>query len=159
MRLAERPVRPVALALLLAFAALTSAACATKMTADELDGRLRAAGREVRGLRAAHVFPLYAATRMEALTRVADARTERRDRESLDLAQQFALGKTRRLHMIVGGPYPDLNREVVWNALTYHEGTALPGLVVVYASPSEPDAELAALARRKRVQLIHRPLD
>ncbi|MCA9512519.1 MAG: hypothetical protein KC560_17565 [Myxococcales bacterium] len=143
---------------LLALAAV-GAGCATSMTADELDGRLRAAGREVRGLRSPHVFPLYAATRMEAYTLLADARTESRERESLDLAQQFAVAKTRRLHMIVGGPYADLNRQVVWNALSYHEGVALPGLVIVYASPGEPDADLLALAKRKRVQLIHRPLD
>ena len=129
------------------------------MSAEELDLRLREAGREVRGLRNARVFPLHAATRMEALTLLADARTEPRARESLDLAQQFSLARTRRVHMIVGGPYSDLNRQVVWNALAYHDRVALPGLVIVYASPGAPDDELTALARRKRVQLIHRSLD
>jgi hypothetical protein len=127
------------------------------MTFEDVDRELRARGAQVRGLQRPRVFALHADTRMEALTLLADARTEPRARVSLDLAQQFSLARHRQVHMIVGGPYADLNRQVLWNAFAYHEGKALPGLVVVFASPEVPDAPLLELARRKRVRLIHRP--
>ena len=103
------------------------------------------------------VFPIHAGTRMEAITLLADARTEPRRRLSLDLAQQVSLGKTRRVHFVVGGPFADLNEQIVSNALDYQE-RELPGLVLVFVSPDPPDSELGALAQRKRVRLLHRPL-
>ena len=138
---------------------LLLAGCLTAMSEEDLDRSLRASGSRVRGLTHPRVFPLHASSRMEALTLLADARTAPRERQSRDLAQQFSLGKTRRVHLIVGGPFSDLNRQILWNAFDYHEGKALPGLVVVFASPSAPDPELIALAKRKRVQLIHSPLE
>jgi hypothetical protein len=131
--------------------------CATSLTRPELKTRLLEVGSQVKELVRPRVFPIHAGTRMEAITLLADARTEPRRRLSLDLAQQVSLGKTRRVHFVVGGPFADLNEQIVSNALDYQE-RELPGLVLVFVSPDPPDSELGALAQRKRVRLIHRPL-
>jgi len=153
--MAARTPGLVALLLIASF----GAGCVSSLTPPELRKRLLVVGSEVRGLSPQpRVFAIHASTRMEALTLLADARTEPEERLSLALARQVAIGKTRRVHFVVGGPFGELNQQIVTNALTYHEN-ALPGLVLVLVSPDEPDAELAALARNRRVQLIHRPLD
>jgi len=138
---------------------LIAAACATSLTSQGLDDRLALLGSEIRGLRRPQLFSIYAGSRLEAITLLADARNQPRRRLSLDLAQQIALARTRVVHFVVGGPYADLNQRVVTNALDYHEDRPLPGLVLVYVSPREPSPELAALALSRRVRMIHRPLD
>ena len=139
-------------------AGFVAAGCATSFTSQGLDDRLELRGTEVRGLTRPRIFPIYAGSRIEAITLLADARNAPRHRISLDLAQQISLARTRVIHFVVGGPYADLNQRVVTNALDYYEDRPLPGLVLVYVSPREPSSELVALARSHRVRMIHRSL-
>ena len=151
--------RSLSLALALALGLVGASGCVTSLSQQALETRLAAVESEVRGLVGPRLFPIYAGTRMEAMTLLADALTEPRRRISLDLAQQIGLAKSRRVHFVVGGPYAALNGQIVRNALDYHEGRPLPGLVLVLVSPEQPAVELGALAKSKRVQLIHRPLE
>jgi hypothetical protein len=151
------PAAPV-LAVLTALTALGIwTGCASTPTAAQLDARLREVGASVEGLSHPRVFAVHAGSRMEALTLLADARNQPRERLSLDLAQQIGLARTRRLHLVVGGPWARLNEQLLTNALSYRED-ALPGLVLVVVSPEAPGPALDALAKRRRVRLIHRPL-
>ena len=147
------------LAFSLTFWLIGALGCATSLSQQALKTRLAAVESEVKGLVRPRLFPIYAGTRMEAMTLLADARTEPRRRISLDLAQQIGLAKSRRIYFVVGGPYAALNEQIVQNALDYHEDRPLPGLVLVLVSPQRPAVQLGALAKSKRVQLIHRPLE
>ena len=130
-----------------------------KETEPELEARLFEIGKKhIRGLQEPRVFPIHAETRTEAIKLLADARAKPRYGLSLDLAEQFVPGKESHVHYIVGGPFADLNEQIVSNALDYQE-SALRGLVVVFVSPDPPAAELGALALRKLVQVIHLPLE
>lgn len=153
--LSARPYARLSVFVLVALAV----GCASPLSPPALRARLERAGSQVDGLSpSARIVPIHAGSQMEALTLLADARTEPRARMSLGLAKQIALGRSRRVHFVVGGPWTKLNRQVVANALAYHE-TTLPGLVVVLVSPQAPDEELTALARERRVQLLHRPFE
>ena len=68
------------------------------------------------------------------------------------------MARTRRVHLVVGGPWASLNEQVVSNALAYRED-ALPGLVLVLVSPDAPGPALDQLAKQRRVRILHRPLE
>lgn len=119
-------------------------ACVGAISAEDLDRDLRASGDRVSGLKHPRVFAVYASSRIEALTMLADARTEPRSEIRSISRCRLRSRKRGACILIVGGPYADLNRRIVWNAFDYHKGKALPGLVIVYASPEAPDGDLGS---------------
>ena len=137
------------------------AGCATKMTAPELNGRLKRESQAVAQRQAVRrIIPVHAQTKMEAFILRTEAKTSPEASPiSLQLADGFRLGQRRRVDYVIGGPFPDLLEQLVLNGLHMNEGRALPGLRIVLVSPSAPTPELRKAASARRVRLEHRVLD
>jgi hypothetical protein len=141
----------------IAFVAL---GCATTMAEPELEARLaRVAAESAPPGTARRVFPVWAGTRLAALTLLADARGDPRSGESLRLGQAFARGASRPTTVVVGGPYPDLSERIVLNALELQRERGVPKLTIVLVGPEAPSAALEAAAAAAGARLRHRPLE
>jgi len=153
MTAAKRLLELAVLALLLS----ALAGCASKIDRRQLMNELRS----IKGPKGqvTRVVPIHADTRMEALARLGEARSEPRSSLSLDLGKQLKITRSRRMTFVVGGPYPDLADQIVQNALEYNKGAALPGLTLVYVSPDPPTDELKVAFKRKRARLFHKKLE
>ncbi|MFO0688660.1 MAG: hypothetical protein U0900_08125 [Myxococcota bacterium] len=156
------PIRPRILAVLItALVAGLLSGCATRMTAKDLDGRLRresqvAASRQV----VRRIVPVHAQTKMEAWILRTEAKSSPEESPlSLALADGFRLGQRRRVDYFVGGPFPALLEQLVMNGLDMNEGRALPGLRIVLVSPAAPTPALRRAATAHRVRLEHRLLN
>ena len=77
---------------------------------------------------------------------------------TFELRDGFALGRTRYVDYIVGGPHAKLSDQLIRNGLKLNEGQTLPGLRIVLVSPSAPTPDLVKAAKAQRVRLEHRPL-
>ena len=137
------------------------AGCWTKMTAQELDGRLKHESETIDPRQAIRrVFPVYAQTKMEAWVLRSEAKSGPESSPlSRELADGFRLGQRRRVDYVVGGPFPELTERLVLNGLILNKGRTLPGLRIVLVSPAAPTPELQRAARASRVRVEHRVLD
>jgi hypothetical protein len=137
------------------------AGCTTNMTPRELGTRLDRASETVPARQATRrVVPIYATTPMEALILRSEAKNMAESSSlSVRLARGFAVGRTRKVDYIVGGPYPKLSDQLVLNGLNMNEDRALPGLRIVFVSPVEPTLELRQAAKARRARLEHRILE
>jgi hypothetical protein len=144
---------------LVAATLLALTACAAPVSGDALDEKLRQAGASVRGLGSnPEVFPITADSPMAALTLVGESK----ESGSLPLARQlkYRMGRAskRRTMLVVGGPYSSLTREVVLDALALHEGTPLPGLVLVYVGSPESARDVRTAAGALGIRFVQREL-
>ncbi|MBK7952268.1 MAG: hypothetical protein IPK00_26835 [Deltaproteobacteria bacterium] len=158
----DRPNRAVFVVLLVGCLLVgLLAGCATKMTAPELNGRLKRESQAVAQRQAIRrIIPVHAQTKMEAWILRTEAKTSPEASPiSLQLADGFRLGQRRRVDYVVGGPFPDLLEQLVLNGLHMNEGRALPGLRIVLVSPAAPTPGLRQAASARRARLEHRLLD
>ena len=131
---------------------LLLAACTVPLTDAEVGTVMRrsaGAGPE------AKLVILNAATQMEAMTLVVEARSNGPIVPSKRLALGFAAGAQAPVHFLVGGPHPTLNDQVVRDAFSLCKEPRVPGLRVTFVSPNPPTAELVKLASDYRAKLVH----
>ncbi len=134
---------------------LLAAGCVTTVSEDEVKTRLTEAASSVPGLRTKRVVPIYADSRMMALTLLANAKSDPKSGLSQQLSHRFSLAASRRQDVVVGGPYPRLSERIVRNALALSRHP-LRGLTVVFVSPKPPSPALAQAAREAEARLYHR---
>jgi hypothetical protein len=103
------------------------------------------------------VVPIHADTRMAAWALLAEARTDESSPLSLRLGRGIALGASRRVTFVVGGPYPALSHQVVLNALTLNRKKRLSGLTLVLVGSEPPPQQVLEAAAKVRARLVHTP--
>jgi len=140
---------------------LTAAAlaCATPPTDAEVESDLRRLSADVRGLGPSpRLVVLNAGSSMDAWSHVAESRADGPSTRARALGRRFAKGSQRRVGIVVGGPFPQLNDRMVLDALEAAGSGPLPGLTLVMVSPEPPEEQLRIAALRRRVKLVHRRL-
>ena len=143
---------------LLAFALAFAAGCATRVSQDEVAVQLEQAGKPFAALGPRRIIPIYAESKMVAFGLLTEAKTQPASRFSTRLGRKLARAHHRRLHVVVGGPYPELSDRVLANAFRMNHEPGLHGLTVVFVSTERPSPELADAARLAHARLYHRQL-
>jgi hypothetical protein len=145
--------------LLLAVALLLAASCATPVSQDEVEQRLKSAGASVKGLGSNFVVvPVHADSKVAAWTLAAEARAEGSTPFAQHLSYDLRRGAERRRGVVVGGFYPDLTYAALVDAFELLEGRSLAGLTLVYVGSGEHAGELRQLCRAHRARFYHREL-
>jgi hypothetical protein len=133
-------------------------ACATPPGEDEVAARLRRAASSVRGIGSSYlVVPVCADSRVAAWTLLAEARGEGATEASRRLHYDFRREAARGRGVVVGGPFSDLTREVVLDALAL-EDRPLDGLTLVYVGEARYAEALRRAALARRARFHHREL-
>lgn len=136
---------------------LGAVACATPLSHRDVETRLRGAGASVRGLGPDFVVaPIHADSRIAAWTLIAEARAEGASQIGERLSHDLRQGASRRRGVVVGGPYADLTRLALLDALDLLEGRSLAGLTLVYVGDGRHARELRQAARARRARFYHR---
>ena len=89
--------------------------------------------------------------------RIVRARTEAPLEESELLARVFEAAAVGPVEVAMGGPYSELNEQVMIDAFGITERDRVPGLRVLYVSPEPPGDRLLQLCERHRAACLHRP--
>jgi len=133
-------------------------ACATPVTEEAVEQRLRTAGAAVRPPGPGVVLvPVYADSKVAAWTLIAEARGEGASPLAERLSHDLRLAAKRRGAVVVGGPYPELTRLVLLEALELLEDRPLAGLTLVYVGDMRHAAELRQAASALAVRFYQRP--
>ena len=130
--------------------------CVTPVSEEEVESQLEVAAAPYTHLGPRRVIPIYAETRLVASALLAEARTNPESPPSERLHRRLSAAARRDLHVVVGGPYPELSDRLLTNALALSEKRGLLGLPVVFVSPLEPTPDLSAAAHRAGARLYHR---
>ncbi len=142
----------------LSLAWLLAAGCASPMSQEDLDDRLRVAAASVQGLQGRLLyFPVYADSRAAAWTLQAESQSDDSPL-ARRLYHDLRRGGTQRIGVVVGGPYPGLTRLVVVDAFELLEERPVPGLTLVYVGHAKQASALRKLARAHRARFYHREL-
>lgn len=142
----------------LACAALLGFGCITPVTEEAVEAQLERAAQPFDGLGRRRVIPIYAETNLIASALLTEAKANPESPPAVRLAHSLAAAAKRNIHVVVGGPYPELSDRIVRNALLLNREQGLRGLTLVYVSEQRPSAELADAARSVRARLYHRHL-
>ena len=158
-----RPARLIdtspGLRILAALGAGLALACATTLSLDDLDQRLRLVGRSVQGAQAEFLtLPVHADSQVAAWTLLAEARSDEGSGMGRALNHDFRRSVQRPITVVVGGPWPDLTREVVLEAWLLQERETRPNLTLIYVGPEEYADELGDVTRRHRARFVHREM-
>ena len=103
------------------------------------------------------VVLVWAESDQAAWGRIVRARTETPLDESKLLADVFETASVERIEIAVGGPYPDLNEQVLLDAFQGSRRDLMPGLSVIYVSPTPPGEKLVEVFERRGSQWRHQP--
>jgi hypothetical protein len=134
-------------------------ACATTLSQEDLDQRLRLVGRSVQGAKAEFLtLPVHADSRLAAWTLLAEANSDEGSGMGRALNYDFRRSQERPITVVVGGPWPELTRQVVLEAWLLQEREMRPNLTLIYVGPEEYADELGDLTRRHRARFVHREM-
>lgn len=134
-------------------------ACATPPSDANLEAELRRQGGQVPELgRAPRVVVLNAGSSMDAWGQVTASRADGPSTRMQALGSQLAKADRRRVGVVMGGPFPQLNDRMVLDALAASGSRPLPGLVLLVVSPDPPHEDVRHEARRRGFKLVHRKL-
>lgn len=148
----RRAVVPVGLALL-------AVACTIPPTESEVESDLRRIAAKVRPAGELRVVALHAGSRMDAWAQMTESTAEGEDWSSQQvrrLARAFNRADRRRVAVVTGGPYTQLNERVVLEALNSVKPPRLSGLTLVFVSPDPPSADIRGAASQRGSALVHR---
>lgn len=138
---------------------LTWLACATPPTDEELETELRQIAARVKPKGELRVVALNAGSKMDAWAQLAESTAEGTEAKgsqmSRRLARAFSYANRRRIAVVTGGPFGDLNERTVLDAFGEQKEKRLPGLTLVYVSPEPPSAELRAAVKSVGAALVH----
>lgn len=143
----RRSAWPLALGLFLACASSSQEAWVAALRADAAAGGM---GPDT------PVVLVFAEGRDAAWGRIVRARTEAALEESELLASVFASAAVAPVEVAVGGPWAELNEQVVIDAFGLAERDRLPGLRVLYVSPEPPGGRVLELCAHHRATCLHR---
>jgi hypothetical protein len=147
------------LRVLAALAAGLALACATALSQEDVDKRLKLVGRSVVGANARFLtLPINADSRLAEWTLLAEAKSEEGTPMGRALNHDFRRSLQRPITIVVGGPWPDLTREVVLEAWLLQEGEPRPDLTLIYVGPESYAAELGEVTRRHGARFVHREM-
>jgi hypothetical protein len=135
-------------------------ACATPPTDEELETELRQIAARVKPKGELRVVALNAGSKMDAWAQLAESTAEGTEAKgsqlSRRLARAFSYANRRRIAVVTGGPFGDLNERTVLDAFAEQkQDVRLPGLTLVYVSPEPPSPELRAAAKGVGAALVH----
>ncbi len=149
----RRAVVPIGLALL-------ALACTIPPTESEVESDLRRIAAGVRPLSGElRVVALYASSRMDSWAQMTESAAEGEEWSSQHvrrLARAFNQADRRRVAVVTGGPYAQLNERVVLDAFDDVKPPRLPGLTLVFVSPEPPTADIRGAVSRRGSMLVHR---
>ena len=134
-------------------------ACTIPPTEGEVEDELRGIAKEVHPPGELRVVALYASSRMDAWGQRMEAVSEGQDwssQQARRLARAFNQAARRRVAVVAGGPYGDLNERVVLDALDEVKSARLPGLTLVFVSPMPPSADVRQAVSRRGSALVYR---
>jgi hypothetical protein len=143
-------------------AALCAFACATPPSDEEVEAQLRAIAAEVKPRGELRVVSIHAESRMDAWTKLAEEKAEGKaggaSQPARRLARAFEKSHRLRVAVVTGGPYADLNEQMVQEAfaLAKEKHPRMAGLTLVFVSPEPPSPELRAVVRIAGALLVHR---
>jgi hypothetical protein len=134
-------------------------ACATTLSQDDVDQRLRLVGRSVAGASAEFLtLPVHADSQVAEWTLLAEAKSEDGSSMGRALNHDFRRSIQRPITVVVGGPWPDLTRVVVLEAWVLQEREQRPNLTLIYVGPEKYAAELGDVTRRHGARFVHREM-
>jgi hypothetical protein len=139
---------------------LVCLACATPPTDEELEAELRQIAARVKPRGELRIVALNAGSKMDAWAQLAESTAEgteaQASKQARRLARSFSYANRRRIAVVAGGPYADLNELTVLDAFgEQKQGTRLPGLTLVYVSPEPPSPQLRAAVKQVGAALVH----
>lgn len=136
-----------------------AAGCATPPSDARVEAELRRLGAEVRELgRAPRIVVLNAGSQMDAWGKISASQADGPSTRMQALGSQLAKADRRRVGVVMGGPFPQLNDRMVLDALAASGTGPLPGLTLLLVSPEPPHEDVRLEARRRRIRLVHRAL-
>jgi hypothetical protein len=139
--------------------ALLVLACTIPPTESEVESDLRRIAANVRPSGELRVVALYAGSRMDAWAQMTESAAEGEEWSSQQvrqLARAFHRADRRRVAVVTGGPYVQLNERVVLEALDGVKPPRLPGLTLVFVSPEPPTTDIRGAVSRRGSKLVHR---
>jgi hypothetical protein len=148
----RRAVVPIGLALL-------AVACTIPPTESEVESDLRRIAAGVRPPGEMRVVALYAGSRMDAWAQMTESAADGEEWSSQQvrrLTRAFGRADRRRIAVVTGGPYAQLNERVVLEALNGVKPPRLPGLTLVFVSPEPPTADIRGAVSQRGSALVHR---
>jgi len=149
----------VGLRILAALGAGAVLACATTLSQDQVDQRLRLVGRSVAGANAEFLtMPVHADSQVAEWTLLAETKSEEGSSMGRALNHDFRRSVQRPITVVVGGPWPDLTRAVVLEAWGLQERERRPNLTLIYVGSEEYAAELGDVTRRHGARFVHREM-
>jgi hypothetical protein len=140
--------------------ALLALGCTIPPTESEVESDLRRIAAGVRPLPGElRVVALNAGSRMDAWAQMTESAAEGEEWSSEQvrhLTRVFNKADRRRVAVVTGGPYAQLNERVVLEALDSVKPPRLPGLTLVFVSPEPPTADIRGAVSRRGSVLVHR---
>jgi hypothetical protein len=134
-------------------------ACATTLSQDDVDQRLRLVGRSVEGAKGEFLtLPVHADSQVAAWTLLAEAKSDEGTPMGRALNHDFRRSLQRPITVVVGGAWPDLTREVVLEAWLLQERESRPQLTLIYVGPEIHADELGDVTRRHGARFVHREM-
>jgi hypothetical protein len=138
-----------------ALLALWAVACVTPYTEEQLHTKLEVAAKPVSASKQQRIIPIYADSKIVAFGLLTEAKHDPSSELSRHLSRSLELARKRHNDVVVGGPYGDLNDQIVQNALGLSDRGSLAGVRLIYVSPQPPSEALLHAASQAHASLYH----
>jgi hypothetical protein len=139
-----------------ALLALLGVACVTPISEEQVQDKLAAAAKPVAVSKQQRIIAIYADSKIVAWGLTTEAKNDPNSELAQHVSRSLEVARTRHTDVVVGGPYADLNDQIVQNALALSERGSLAGVRLIYVSPKPPSEALRQAVGKAHASLYHR---